>query len=259
MDYLLHQRMIVWIKEAGQMLVESLNQSLLVEEKKSPRDLVTEMDRTIERFFRDKKEIYYPDHHMIGEEETGKHLQSKQGFLWVLDPIDGTMNFVKQKNKFAIMLGIYKDGQAIAGYIYDVIQEDFYYGIVGDGAYLNDTSLVPLEINQLSDCLIAGNPFHFIDRSDSLYQIYKQSLGIRYYGSAALEIIGVLKGELGAYLSVGLQPWDFAAGLAICQALGYKVTRLDGLPPDILKASTIIFAPTHIHQEIMSLIESTNI
>ncbi|WP_273478145.1 inositol monophosphatase family protein [Ignavigranum ruoffiae] len=258
MDFLLHQRIGVWMKQAGQLLLESLNESLHIEEKKSPRDLVTEMDRLIERFFRDKMQTYYPSHRMIGEEETGKHLQSTQGYLWLLDPIDGTMNFIKQKDKFAIMLGIYKDGQALAGYIYDVIQDNYYYGLVGEGAYLNDVPLEPLPVSQLEDCLIAGNPFHFMNHEDAFFHIYRKSLGIRYYGSASFEIIGVLKGELGAYLSVGLQPWDFAAGYAICQALGFKVTTLDGLPPDILQASTMIFAPPLIHREIMSMVESTN-
>ena len=254
MDYLLHHRIIVWTEMAGQLLRESLKRNLLVEEKLNARDLVTEMDRKIESFLVNKIRENYPNHRVIGEEGTGESIQDTKGILWVIDPIDGTMNFVKQKNHFGIMIGIFEDGLPLAGYIFDVMAEDLYYGIIGDGAYVNHIPLKPYNLSGLNQSLISVNPMNFSESSDKLQKISDTSLGIRYYGSAALEIIGVLRGELGAYVSTGLHPWDFAAGYAICQALGFTVTNFEGKSLDILERSTAVFARPQIHQEILSLL-----
>lgn len=255
MDYLLHQRVMLWMEEAKLMLQNSLEKELLVEEKKNARDLVTEMDRKVEAYFVDKIQSHYPDHQIIGEEGTVSPSQEVKGIHWIIDPIDGTMNFVKQKNYFAIMVGIFQDGLPMAGYIYHVMADDLYYGIVGQGAYLNNRPLTPLQIDGLSDGLISANTVNLLANTYNFQAVADKSLGVRYYGSAALEIIGVIRGELAAYLSAGLHPWDFAAGYAICQAMGIKATDLSGQAPNILHKSPMVFARPNIHQEVINLLK----
>ena len=117
MDYQLHHRILVWMEQAAETLKYSLERELQVEEKKSPSDLVTEMDKATERFFINKIREYYPTHQIIGEEGQGDIVDDTKGTIWVIDPIDGTLNFVKAKNHFGIMIGIFEDGLPVAGYI----------------------------------------------------------------------------------------------------------------------------------------------
>lgn len=255
MDYQLHHHLLIWLEEAAEMLRESLRHPLQVEEKQGAADLVTEMDQAVEAFFRKKQQVYYPDHRMIGEEGT-HDADSGKGIVWVIDPIDGTLNFVKQKNNFGIMIGIFEDGKPLAGYIYQVMAKELYYGLVGQGVYVNHQPLVPLEVPYLQDSLMVGNVGMFALNYCNSQRLLKSVLGIRAHGSAALEIIEVLRGQASCYLSFRLKPWDFAAGWAICQAAGIKVTQADGSPLSILEASSVIFAYEHIHEEAIQVLNS---
>lgn len=251
MDYQLHHRILVWLEEAADSLRTSLKRELVVEEKKDASDLVTEMDKATEAFFADKIQTYYPDHQIIGEEGIRTAAKSQAGYVWVIDPIDGTLNFVKQKNNFGIMIGIFKDGQPLAGYIYQVMAKELYYGIVGEGVFINNLPLKPLPVPPLKDSLVMGNVGMFALNKENSQALLKSVLGVRAHGSAALEIIEVIRGQASAYLSFGLSPWDFAAGWAICQAGGLKVSRADGGELSILERSSVIFSHRHVHQDII--------
>ena len=254
MDYLLHHRVKVWLQMAAANLRESLTRNLQVDEKTSARDLVTEMDKATEAFLIDKIRSHYPDHRIIGEEGQGDTVTDTQGTIWVIDPIDGTLNFVKEKNYFGIMVGIYHDGQAQAGYIYDVMRGDLYYGIVGDGVYLNDLPLKTSTFSSLSECLIVGNTSAFIENFHNAQALAKTSLGVRSYGASALEIIAVLRGEVGLYISRFLQPWDFSAGKAIFETLGYPTSTIEGQPLNILTGSNAVFGHPAVYSEAMEII-----
>lgn len=255
MDYQMHHNICVWMEIAANNLRESLNKELRVEEKMNARDLVTEMDKQTEAFFVQQIQSTYPNHRIVGEEGTGQNIDDTQGVIWVIDPIDGTMNFVKQKNYFGIMIAIYEDGQAQAGYIYNVMAKDLYYGIIGEGAYLNHRPLISHPIDSLSEGLICANLETLMDNAYNIQAIAQKSLGVRTYGASALEVIGVIRGEIAAYFSLGLKPWDFGAGYIICLAMGYKVTDLNNQPINILTTSSVVFAPEHIHQEVLNMLK----
>lgn len=254
MDYQLHHRILGWLEEAAEALRESHRCDLVVDEKKNASDLVTEMDRATEKFFVDKISQYYPEHRIIGEEGISKPVSDTKGIIFVIDPIDGTLNFVKQKNNFGIMIGIFEDGQPRAGYIYEVMKRELYYGIVGEGVYVNGLPLKPLPITNLSDSLVMGNVGMFALNLENSQRLLKVVLGVRAHGSAALEVIEVIKGQASAYLSFGLNPWDFAAGYAICEAAGLKATKTDGSPLNILERSPVLFAHKNVHQEVIDVL-----
>ncbi|MGX7107580.1 inositol monophosphatase family protein [Hutsoniella sourekii] len=254
MDYQLHHRIVVWMEEAARRLRASLDQTIQVKEKSDRADLVTNMDRETEAFFVEKIRQYYPDHRILGEEGCSDQPEDHQGMIWLIDPIDGTLNFVKQQNNFGIMIGLFEDGQPVAGYIYNVMPGDLYYGIVGEGAYLNHQPLEPLAIDSLSQGLIIGNIGNFADNKLNINALLATSLGARSYGAAALEIISVIRGESALYLSTGLNPWDFGAGYCICEAMGLKVTTHTGQPLDILQKSPVLFASPRIHQEALEIL-----
>ena len=254
MDYQLHHRILVWMEQAAETLRYSLERTVEVEEKQSSKDLVTEMDKATEQFFIDNIRTYYPEHRIIGEEGQGDSVLDSSGIVWVIDPLDGTLNFVKAKNHFGIMIVIFEEGLPVAGYIYDVMKSDLYYGIVGEDVYLNNKPLKPIEITKLNQSLVLGNVESFSHNVYNVKALLNASLGARSYGSAAMEIIGLIKGEASLYFSAGLRPWDFAAGYAICESMGYKVTRIDGSRPNILERSPILFAHPNVQEEALEIL-----
>lgn len=258
-DYLLHHRVQTWLEQAAETLQSSLNTDLIVEEKKNERDLVTEMDRNTEEFLVSNIRKYYPDHRIIGEEGiVEEEVTDSKGMVWVIDPIDGTLNFVKQKNNFGIMIGIFEDGQPVAGYIFDVMKDHLYTGIVGEGVYLNNKPIEMSNYKHLNEGLVIGNVDMFINNYHNTQAVANQALGTRSIGSAALEIVSVLRGEASVYMSYALSPWDFAAGFAICTALGMKVTTLDNQELNILERSSVIFAHPDVHSEAINLLNPKN-
>ena len=250
----LHQQICEWMEEAASLLRASLVDTLQVDEKTNASDLVTEMDRAIERLFIEKINTHYPSHRVIGEEGQAEVITDLSGIVWVIDPIDGTLNFVKQKNNFGILVGIFQDGQPLAGYIYDVMHHDLYVGRVGIGLTLNGEPFTPLPIESLQSSLAVGNVAMFTLNRCNSQRLLEQVLGVRAHGSAALEIIEVIRGQAAVYLCFALSPWDFAAGWAICEAMGFKATQPDGSPLSILQKSPVIFAHPIVHDEVVQLL-----
>lgn len=257
-DYQMHSRILVWMETAAENLRQSHQRDLQVQEKKNAADLVTEMDKATEAFFVEKIQAFYPTHQIIGEEGmSDQPVTDLSGVVWVIDPIDGTLNFVKQKRNFGIMLAIFKDGIPQAGYIYDVMKHDFYYGIVGDGVFLNHQPIEPIMIQSISEAVIVGNVGMFATNRGNSLALLTNSLGARAYGAAALEIISVMRGEAAVYFSAGLQPWDFAAGWAILTALGFKATTPDNQTLNLLKRCPVVFANPTVHAQAMQLLKET--
>lgn len=254
MDFQLHQRVISWLKIAGDSLKDSLTGDLAVEEKTQPNDLVTRMDREIEAYFVHKIETYYPDHKVIGEEGKGHELSDLAGTVWILDPIDGTLNFVKQGRFFGIMIGIYQDGQPLAGYIYDVMHDDLYYGIKGTGVFCNERPIQVREASALSQSLIITSGSILMRNDYHSHQLLTQSLGSRSYGCAAYELIAVIRGEAACYLSKRLMPWDVAAGVVILDLMGYRYSRPNGDPINLLEGGPAVFAHPNVYEEVMTII-----
>ncbi len=109
--------------------------------KSSRKDLVTNVDKENEKFLITKIKNYAPDSHVLGEEGFGDQINREKGWIWIVDPIDGTMNFVKQQDHFAIMVALYIDGQGVLGYIYDVMNDELYSGGPNLGVFKNDVQL----------------------------------------------------------------------------------------------------------------------
>lgn len=246
---------VFWMKEAGQLIRNSFSKTLDIQTKSNPNDLVTEIDKKTEQFFIHKIKEYYPDHKIVGEEGFGDKLDSMDGIVWVIDPIDGTMNFVHMQRNFAISIGIYEDGIGQIGLIYDVVLDELYHCRKNYGVYLNETALKPLEKVSISEAIIGINATWVTKNSridpQILAALVYDSRGTRSYGSAALEFAYVASGRLDAHISLRLSPWDFAAGKVLVEELGGVVTDLRGNPVDLLSQNSIIMAKPGIHEIIM--------
>jgi myo-inositol-1(or 4)-monophosphatase len=244
-----------WVKEAGDKIRLSFDKTLNIQTKTNPNDLVTNIDKEIEQFFINKIRGVYGDHKIMGEEGFGDELSSLEGIVWLIDPIDGTMNFIHQQRNFAISLGVYENGIGKIGLIYDVVHDELYHANSGKGAYLNERPLPALTETTVKESIIALNATwvmenHRIDHN-LMIPLVREARGTRSYGTAALEMVFVATGRVDAYLSMRLSPWDFAAGAVIVEELGGVVTNLRGENLDFLSQNSLFVAKPGLHQTIL--------
>lgn len=253
---LIDQKVKKWLTDARERIINSFEQVLDIETKSNRNDLVTNIDKETEQFFIANIRKEFPNHQILGEEGFGDQLTSLDGIVWIIDPIDGTMNFVHQQCNFAISIGIYEDGVGKLAYIYDVVHQELYYAKAGHGAFLNERQLPKLEDQvQLADAVIAMNATwlthnRYMDPTN-LQKLVNNVRGTRSYGSAALEFAYVAAGRLDAYITMRLSPWDFAAGKIIVEELGGRVTNLAGEELNLLEKNSIIVAKPRLHKDIV--------
>ncbi|PIC64394.1 inositol monophosphatase [Sporosarcina sp. P13] len=244
------------IKEAGHKIRVSFFSTIDIDSKADANDLVTNIDKEVERFFIERVKSDFPEHKIVSEEGFGDEISSLDGVVWYLDPIDGTMNFIHQRRNFAISLGIYVDGVGMLGYIYDVMRDDLYHAAKGEGAYFNDERLPQLEITPLEEAIIGINAAWVAPNgkveNDNIIQLVTRCRGTRSYGSAAIELAYVSSGRIDAYISMRLAPWDIAGGIVIAQEVGAVATNLRGEPPHLLGTDTFIVTRPGLHEEILS-------
>ncbi|MFC4353695.1 inositol monophosphatase family protein [Chryseomicrobium palamuruense] len=243
------------IREAGERIKHSLNETIKVMEKSSSSDLVTNMDMEIEQFFVKEVNEAYPEHRILGEEGFGDSIQHLNGVVWIVDPIDGTTNFINQHRNFCITLGVYVDGMGMLGYIYQVMTGEMIAAVQGQGATINGQPIPKLPPVRFEDALIGVNaswvaPNRHIDH-ERVTKLIQRVRGTRSYGSAALEISYVVTGRLDAYFSMRLSAWDVAGGMVIAQEVGAICGTLHGKPFDLMKKQPFIIANASLYKELI--------
>ncbi|MFP7494215.1 inositol monophosphatase family protein [Terribacillus saccharophilus] len=255
MKHTLYQQAQQWILEAGRLIKEKMDEPLEIMTKSSPKDLVTKMDKAVETFFLTKIGETYPSHKVLGEEGIGKAVSETKGTVWIIDPIDGTMNFVHQKSNFAISIGIVHEGVAEIGFVYNVMEDTLYHAMRNEGAYKGKRKLPMLPEKTLDQSIIELNHFWLCPNrrvnEEKLQQLVYRAMGTRAYGSAALELAFLAEGITDAYLTFSLQPWDYAGGFVILREVGGKLTDAIGEPVDFLNRTTVVAANSSIHQELI--------
>lgn len=245
----------IWVKEAGEKIRDSFLQTLNVQTKTNPNDLVTNIDKATEQFFINRIKEKYPSHNVFGEEGLGDQIDDLNGIVWIIDPIDGTINFVHQQRNFAISIGIYENGVGVIGLIYDVVHDELYHAIKGEGAFLNGNRIPKLSPVELKEAIIGINAAWVADTRGItpplLSSLVLDVRGTRSYGSAAIEIAHVVAGRLDAYITMRLSPWDIAAGRVLIEEVGGIATTLRGAKLNMLQQNTIFFSKPELHQTIM--------
>ncbi|MDQ0231319.1 inositol monophosphatase family protein [Metabacillus malikii] len=245
----------IWVREAGQRIRDSFESTLSIQFKSNPNDLVTNMDKEIEQFFIRKIQETYPSHRILGEEGYGHQIDTTDGIIWIIDPIDGTMNFVHQQRNFAISIGIYENGIGYIGLIYDVVHDELYHALRGEGAFMNEIRLPMLKQVSIEEAILGINPVWVTENPRVDYEliapIVRKVRGTRSYGSAALECAYVAAGRLDGYLTMRLAPWDFAAGIILIEEVGGVVSDINGEKLDILSKSSFFGGEKQFHQQIV--------
>jgi len=249
-----------WIFTAGHTIRSKINEPMEIDTKADPNDLVTSMDKETELFFSQKIKSNYPDHLLFGEEGYGDTITSLKGTIWIIDPIDGTMNFVHQKRNFAISIGIYHNGVGEIGFIYDVMADILYSAKKDEGAFKNDLRLNSLNSSiQFKESILGLNHFWLCENrlvdEKVMQSLVRTVRGTRTKGSAALELAYVAEGILDGYLAMGLAPWDIAGGLIIVNEVGGVMTNHKGDQVNLLERNSIVSCNGQIHQQLISILQ----
>ncbi|KRM74086.1 inositol monophosphatase family protein [Secundilactobacillus collinoides] len=247
------QTVKTWLKASRALVLQRMTTPLNVDEKTGRKDLVTNVDKENERLLVSKIRAFSPDSQVLGEEGFGDSVTDTTGWVWVVDPIDGTMNFVKQRDHFAMMIALYIDGRGVLGYIYDVMANVLYSGGPSLGVFKNDQPLTKPANLALRDGLVAISGPLITEQQMNMPEVVRQSAGLRAYGSAGIEFSHMLTGELITYVSY-LKPWDFGAGKILAETLGLRVTRVDGTPLSMLSSDFVMVATEKAQQDILPII-----
>ncbi|MFB4167637.1 inositol monophosphatase family protein [Virgibacillus sp. JSM 102003] len=234
-----------WVLKAGDTIRDKIHDKLEINTKSNPNDLVTTMDQNTENFFVTNIKKTYPDHFIISEEGYGDQLKTLDGTVWIIDPIDGTMNFVHQKRNFAISVGVYHNGVGEIGLIYDVMADVLYSAKHNDGAFKNDEALPKLANKKsILESIVGLNHFWLCENrlvDEQVMQNFVRTIrGTRTYGSAALEFAYVAEGIMDGYLTMSLSPWDIAAGLVIVNEVGGVTSTIYGEQVNMLEKNSIL-------------------
>ncbi|MEE6636970.1 inositol monophosphatase family protein [Limosilactobacillus pontis] len=242
------QRML---RRVNRQTLRHLDGSYQVATKSSYSDLVTTIDRQNEQEIDRQLRVIDPGCRILSEEGFGdRRVDDLDGHVWIVDPLDGTLNFVKQHDHFGIMLALYVDGRPTLAYIMDAVNQDLYHGGNGGGVFKNDCRLTrPADVG-LHDSLVAISSSLVLDDVAHLTRVARQASGLRMYGSAAMEMIGVLTGELGAYVS-RLKPWDLAPGRVLAEELGLSVKSIDDDGISVLSSNLVLVATKRAGQDIL--------
>lgn len=224
---------------------------------KGQSDFVTEVDRGAEAEIVRTIRRYYPDHAVLGEEggASGDH-----DTVWIIDPLDGTTNFLHGIPHYAVSIGVVHRGKPEHGVIYAPATNDLFVATAGRGAQLNNRRLRVSRAATLDESLIGtGAPFRDEDRIATylpqLGRVLEQTAGIRRAGSAALDLAYVACGRLDGFWELGLKPWDIAAGILMVREAGGVVSEIYGRE-DVLDTGHVLAGNPRIHDALQGLLRS---
>lgn len=241
------------IHMAGDFIKENMIQDLHIEEKTHFDDLVTNLDKATQELLISKIKQSYPNDNILAEENDVRHSISN-GNVWVIDPIDGTVNFVVQGANFSVMLAYYENGEGQFGLIYDVINDILYSGGGQFDVFSNDKPLSFYQNRPLKRSLVGCNADMFARNYGGIRHFINQTLGVRIYGGAGFSMAQVMSGKLLAYFSY-LQPWDYAAAKIMGDKLGYVLLTLEAKEPDFTTRQRVMFIPKEKKVTIQSYLK----
>ena len=228
---------------------------LLTVTAKGPKDFVSEVDRAAEAAIVDTVLATYPDHAILAEEGTAGGRNATAEHVWIIDPLDGTTNFLHGFPQYCVSIALAHRGIVTQGVIFDPVRNDLFTASRGSGAYLNDRRIRVSRRQHLRDCLI-GTGFPFRDGSylDTYLAMMREMIthtaGIRRPGAAALDLAYVAAGFYDGFWEVGLNPWDVAAGSLLVLEAGGLIGDLAG-EGDYLHGGQVIAANPKIFAQMV--------
>jgi len=243
--------------QAGDLLRHGFGTKFSVKSKEGKHNLVTEHDIKAEKQILDFLTSQVPDSQFLAE-ESGES-QGKSSLVWIVDPLDGTVNFAHQIPVFSVSIALEKEGKLHTGVVYQPITHELFVAEKGKGATLNGEPISVTKTTELSQAILATgfpydvhkNPHHCIEHFGD---ILREGIPIRRLGSAAIDLAYTAAGRLDGFFEVGLKPWDCAAGLLLLQEAKGHASTWDGSPFSYRKHTPILATNGHIHKPLSTLL-----
>lgn len=258
----MHPMLMIAVKAARRAgkIINQASQSidLLTVTKKSHSDYVSEVDRAAEDAILSVLKTAYPDHAILAEESGRQGDRNKSDYLWIIDPLDGTTNFLHGFPKYSVSIGLAYRGILTHAVVYDPVMNELFTASKGAGAYMNDRRIRVSKRVRLEDCLIGtGFPFRDLTHADAYFGMFKEivprTAGIRRPGSAALDLCYVACGRYDGFWEIGLAPWDMAAGCLLITEAGGLAGDLEGNNKH-LQSGQIVAANPKIFSQLIQTI-----
>lgn len=253
-------------QKAGKFIVKEAAKGFSVKSKSSPRDLVTSIDVATEKLIIEEIKKKFPDHSILAEEGVSKELDyTDSPYVWIIDPLDGTLNFTHQLPFYSVSIAVFKvdemdksqnyeylSGEIVAGVVFAPKLDQIFYAEKDGGAYMNGKKILASKVETLDKCLTATG---FPPKNKELNMPYfelmtEKAQGVRRLGSAALDLCLVAAGQLDVFWEFGLKPWDIAAGSLIASEAGATVTDTNGELLDLF-GQDILATNGLVHDEVI--------
>lgn len=245
------------VRETARIFLNSeLDKSLVMQ--KGIHNYVTHIDYEVQNFLLEELNKIIPGSNIITE-ESGENKFSLDKPTWILDPVDGTSNLMRDYRHSAVSLALFIEGTSVLALIYNPYSNEMFVGQAGKGAFLNNERIRVSDKADMEDCMVAfGTTPYNRSQAHRTFEIaekvFKQCLDIRRSGSAALDIAYVACERCDAFFEFNLQPWDYAAGILILKEAGGQITNWHGETPSILHSESILATNGLVHDEMMSFL-----
>ncbi|MBS1731448.1 MAG: inositol monophosphatase [Bacteroidetes bacterium] len=215
------------------ILKENFNTSFIIKNKEGINNLVTEIDHACEKAIIQIIQKAFPEHKILSE-ECGL-IEHDGNYQWIIDPIDGTVNFAHSIPICCVSIALEKDGEIIMGAVYNPLIEEFFFAEKNKGAYLNDQKIHVSNNDDITkSCLATGFPYKYLDQKNNPLDVFnaliRKGIPVRRLGSAAIDLCYVACGRFDGFYEHSLQPWDTAAGFLMVKEANGQVTNLTGEP-----------------------------
>jgi myo-inositol-1(or 4)-monophosphatase len=242
-------------REAGAVLMKHFGKLERVD-KKGVRDLVTAADREAEALVIARIRAAFPGDAILAEETLTDQKMARR--IWILDPLDGTTNFVHRLPHFAVSLGFFEEGEPVAACVFNPLLLECYTAVRGGGAFLNGARIACSRQTELKECLLTtGFHYRLEQLADNNLQHFNdlalQVRGVRRLGSAALDLCYTADGRYDGFWELHLSAWDVAAGVLVAQESGCLVTDFQG-GPDWLFGGQVLAANAVLHAKVLDVL-----
>ena len=227
--------------------------------RKGTHDWVTVADEAAERVLLRHLAEAFPGDDLLGEETAPEDLRPVAGRRWIVDPIDGTTNFMHGVPPYAVSIGLQEDGVGVLGVILEVTSGELFVGVRGEGLTVNGVPAQVSKARQLDDALIAtGFPFRDYRYVDGYLATFERAIrstrGVRRPGAASIDLAWTAAGRFDGFFEAGLSPWDIAAGLVLVEAAGGRVSALPDTADPVYNGG-LVASNGHLHASLLELTE----
>ncbi len=246
-------------RQAGRVQARAIGRPSTVETKRSAIDLVTDVDRASEALIAQRLLRNFPSHGFHGEERGP--IKPEAAYQWVVDPLDGTMNFVHGAPWFAVSIGLTCEGQPLLGVIYDPMRDELFTAAADKGAALNGRRIHVSRTRSLSASLLSTGFSSQFQKDPTQYLRWFETLqmrshGVRRIGSTAISLAYVACGRLDGFYERELCPWDIAAGIVLVQEAGGRITDFRGRSIERLEHGEVLASNGSIHRQMEALLKT---